>query len=749
MPCLLALVLCHVWGDVSIAFAQGKTEDEGLEAFAQFLSIVVKIFVFLSLKLLEVGGKVMGTDYITGTEPMEAIRPMWVIIRNLTNIGFVMVLLFLAFGNLFSFGENGNWQIKDKLPKVIISLVVINFSLLGFRVVIDAVNVGMVSILSIADTVKEDNTAINLETVFSEKYDEMGSPCTSGTSCKPYGEWINAVLCQEEGSNCFAKFDDTKIESGDSEVNNILLAFVVHFQGLKDLVLLAGKTDSGMQVFEQTIFSSVLAIAYIAALIAVFIAMLARIVVLWIALVFSPLIVAAWIMGFSDGKGSELSETVITHLIMPLKIAAAFTVCYVMMSAMMGMEVFQDHGALQAGASLSTLAQGSVGILWKIASIVVFWKAAFWAIEGSAAKGITDKIQTGTQELGKFAAETLSTRQVFPMGKGEKVSFNTLSKTLDSFQDARAQKQREDYRSYRANVLGHGNDPEVDTGSDTLATAITNSGNNTTKLLQAIKDSNHQSLVAMLKDPTRGTQKDTIIKDIFDGNENEFKTFMSKSFDQQKEILDKKASGYNISFNDWKESPLKDDPEENDPNQQTRFGEKTKYNIDVIKANDQTIKDGDIDGIIKVFEDAGITGEELKVEKEKDPDNWAEKFAEKLDEEAGTDDLWGGKDGVIQQALEKMAEEKTNEMNTSEITINSKNNELTWKIGEEGATKYDANNAASLLGKLKENKENLTEGQLKQAYDFLKKHNQKVGNKDLGGEKGEMIFKEFQEEINK
>ncbi|MCF7918133.1 hypothetical protein K9L27_04030 [Candidatus Gracilibacteria bacterium] len=448
LPCLIAFVVVQVVGH-GFAFAEGTgtgTEDDVLKSFGRFISVLVNVLVFLTLKLLEVGGKVMGTDYITGPEPMSAIRPMWVIIRNFTNIGFVVVLLFLAFTNLFSFGGDGNWTIKEKLPKVIIALVAINFSLLGFRVIIDAVNVGMVSILSITDTASEAKKISTLKDLLDgddNKINSNGEQCSGNAAdCKPFSYWINKTLCPggEGSSECLGSMDPTKIPN-DSTSNNIIMAFAVQFQGLEQMVKLSVGTKSWTNVSEHVIFSAILVIAYMSALLAVFVAMLARIVVLWIAMVFSPIIIAGWVMGFADGEGSEVKEIVVAQLIMPLKIAAAFAVCFVMMVAMQGSAFLDvsdpDIVIFKPGLSLSSLAQGGAGLLWKIATIVVFWKVAFWAIDKSVAKGITDVIKTGTEQFGTFAARAATVdRQIFKLPNGQDVSLASLGRIPEAINAA-------------------------------------------------------------------------------------------------------------------------------------------------------------------------------------------------------------------------------------------------------------------------------------------------------------------------
>ncbi|MCF7830455.1 hypothetical protein K9M41_00445 [Candidatus Gracilibacteria bacterium] len=460
-PCLLAF-LATQFLDPTLVWAAGTDvgDNDVLKGFAQLLSILVNIFTFLSLLFLNYGGDLLGTEFLTADTPMEAIRPMWVIMRNITNIGFVLVLLFLAFSNLFNFGEGGNWTIKEKLPKIIFSLIAINFSLLGFRVLIDAVHVGTITILSIPQTALETKGADSIKRLLSQGIDDDGNSCTGGedsnkATCQTFRTRINDLLCNSSfdsdgaeivnyraynSDDCLFRITDlsnlTGMDSKSLTAHNLFLAFGVFFQKLEQLPALAAELDSWSGVITNVLFSGILALAYVVALIAVFIALLLRMVVLWIAMVFAPILVAAGIMGFG-GQGGDLGKKVITNLIMPLKIAAAFAVSFIMISSMIDVVPKNGGSFFEFGAALNQFGTDGYGLLWQITTIVVFWAAAFWALQGSEAEGLINNIKSGAQKAGTFLARAATIdRQVlmFPGkdGKMEKASMAAVLKLPDA-----------------------------------------------------------------------------------------------------------------------------------------------------------------------------------------------------------------------------------------------------------------------------------------------------------------------------
>ena len=486
--------------------------SDTLEGLADVLGLVISVLTFLALLMINFFGELLGTSMITGPEPMAAIQPMWMWIRNLTNILFVGVLLFLAFSNLFSSlgigGEGGNWTIKEKLPKLIIAIVAINFSLLGFKVVIDAINVGTVAILGIADhRLEPDMTGItevlsgtrtwikidgdrqkaikkslgdknfkqedldvaggnDCGTQWNTFITEDGMKCDSEDKsqcalfakdgsdifvCRGFTESINDLFCRdwiEESGDGYAdqvggddkclfmmKKDSfsTMITPKSEPGQNLFAAFGSVFMHLEKLPALGAEINSLGAVATNTLFSAILAIAFIVALVAVFIAMIVRVILLWIVLVFSPLLVGASILGVDGGKGGDISGKIVTHLIMPLKVAAAFAVGFVMMSTMVEWQTETSDTTFVFGPALSQLGVNEYAFLWQIATIVLFWMVAFWAVEGSLADKLIQGVKGAAETLATVTAKSLTVdRPMFTVGTGKNESKFSLGSVLSA-----------------------------------------------------------------------------------------------------------------------------------------------------------------------------------------------------------------------------------------------------------------------------------------------------------------------------
>ena len=277
----------------NIGFA---AEPDILQNFGKMAAVMIHLLVAVFLLIVQFGGDLLGTEFITGDNIMVSLLPMWRFFRNITNIGFVLILLFIAASNLYSsFASDGGgeWTIGKKLPKVIFAMIAVNFSLLFFRVAIDFVNVGTISILSITDRAIEEK---DVSQFLDRKYDENGKKCEGGEdNCKEWRTWINSAMCKDgqdgvKGSLCaFTKEEITEknknFETLTATKKNVFLAFAVHLQHIESLPILASKLENITDVALNILFSLVMGVAYIAAMIAVMIALIVRMVMLWLFMI--------------------------------------------------------------------------------------------------------------------------------------------------------------------------------------------------------------------------------------------------------------------------------------------------------------------------------------------------------------------------------------------------------------------------------------------------------------------------------
>ena len=85
-------------------------------------------------------GSLLSNDYIFASKMGVMLKGIWITVRNIVNIIFVLVLLFMAIRHVVD-AESEHGNLVKLLPKFALMLIAINFSWLGTKVVMDAANV--------------------------------------------------------------------------------------------------------------------------------------------------------------------------------------------------------------------------------------------------------------------------------------------------------------------------------------------------------------------------------------------------------------------------------------------------------------------------------------------------------------------------------------------------------------------------------------------------------------------------------
>lgn len=166
---------------LKIAFAIGGVL---LGIIASILSFLASILVHISVYFFDIA-LVIATDGLSqivasGSATAEAIKKAWIIIRDLANIGFVFILLYIAINFILSAESSST---KKLLSNTILAAVLINFSFFFAAVVVDVANQLAVELRTDVDLVWKNNGASSLAEfiIKSTKVDETVSAIKSST----------------------------------------------------------------------------------------------------------------------------------------------------------------------------------------------------------------------------------------------------------------------------------------------------------------------------------------------------------------------------------------------------------------------------------------------------------------------------------------------------------------------------------------------------------------------------------------
>lgn len=409
------MVAIAIYAVPSVVFAADDPAVGGiLKDINDLFNFLIRISSAWLWPVLLMIGSLLDNDLIFGGEMGERLRDVWVQIRNLVNIAFVIILLIIAVYNILGLGEEGGgstFGFKQAMPKFVLALIAVNFSFLAVKVVLDFTNVltGAVFALPTTTLVEEGGTVVKL----GDKVEEI----ICGTSSKEMPG--RPMWCEKNKLNARAKAFFSRLDR-----SNITLAYAVRFGRAPQLKFIKeGIKDIGQLGFNM-IFNAVLYVVYAVSFIALFIVLLVRIIVLWVCAVLSPVIalgIALPNLKELLGDAGNLKEKFVNDAIAPIKIGLVLSVGYIMLD---GLEADKSiHGELLAGSSLTAVDPNALPtditdlqqLIIAVAVIAIIWVAVFAVAEKTTAKGITGFIKENVGGFGKWMAKLPLYAQVIPV----------------------------------------------------------------------------------------------------------------------------------------------------------------------------------------------------------------------------------------------------------------------------------------------------------------------------------------------
>ncbi len=141
----IVLLVCVFFAPHTTHAAWLDIVDTGTTFVGNLLSSVLEIFLMpLASVVMYLGGMLLdgvikfslNTSYIFSLSP--AINLGWVIVRDLCNIFFIFILIYISLGTIV---KGTSFGTKDLLIKVVIAAILINFSLFFTKTIIDVSNI--------------------------------------------------------------------------------------------------------------------------------------------------------------------------------------------------------------------------------------------------------------------------------------------------------------------------------------------------------------------------------------------------------------------------------------------------------------------------------------------------------------------------------------------------------------------------------------------------------------------------------
>ncbi len=425
-----------------IAFAEtlGETTKQTVEATMMTLvSTFIKVLNMLLWPLLLMIGDLMNNDLIVGPGMEERLLSIWQQIRNLVNISFVLVLLIMAFYNVSGFAKEGNFALKTGLPKLIIGLILVNFTFLGGKIVLDISNVATNAVFALPQVVESSGNLSFKETVdkFEQSIcthpDKDGNPIAYVKGTDKDIPPVTSIFCMDDDQTAYQSIINEKFRSkffSSLSASNAGLIIAVNMGHLADQKYTDVAVTSIGDLLVNQLFSIIMFVIFALSYIVLAIVLVTRVAVLWVALAFSPVMVLFYVvpeLKSAAGSAGNVSEQVLTHILAPIKIGVVITVGFMMMDAMNG-AIGASTSAISSSTHLSDLS-GSLLItgiadlqrlLIAIVSVVIVWKGIFSAVDGTLAAGIAEKIKGVAEGAGSTILGSVKYAPLVPVQVGKK-----------------------------------------------------------------------------------------------------------------------------------------------------------------------------------------------------------------------------------------------------------------------------------------------------------------------------------------
>lgn len=461
---LFLLVVTALVAFPELALAQEKTDGIPSDIIAKANTVISFLSALLWPMLLLIGA-LLDNELIFGAGAEERLLTIWVQFRDFANILFVIVLIVAAFMNIFSVIEaEEKWQIQKLLPKFIIGLILINFSFVGAKVVLDVSNVVTSAVFALPDSVLQQQQQFDKKKRAEEICAQVKRTGVLPATAKPWDAWA-ARFCSVKTSGQAILMESLLT---NFNTRNAPFAFAINM-GKLHIMDIKKETVVFIKDFVlNSLFSLAMFVIYAVSFIILALVLLERLVVLWVVVAFSPLIVAGYFLkdylGSVGGQADTVKTKVQTVVTAPIIIGLSMSIGYIMLDVFNSREDFYFDLPLGDTSTQITGTEDLRQFLIGITAAFVVWTGAKYATKenlflGGIIGGITEKVGTLGRAIGSIPFKYIPAVPIPTVGGG------TQSVTLSQLADIPQRlidNVNQSYRNKFDSLFGQSISPNVD-----------------------------------------------------------------------------------------------------------------------------------------------------------------------------------------------------------------------------------------------------------------------------------------------
>lgn len=395
------------FNSVSLA---NTTTDAALNGMSSTLSMFFKFFQIFLYPILFLTGALMDNSLLFGPGAEDRLLEIWSYVRNLINLLLGVGLVAIAIYNISGLDADGNYGIKTVLPKIGLALVLINFSYVGAKIILDVTNVLTTTAFSLPNTVMGTQNNLDL----SEICKGMNAALQDKQLASVQGT-LQSNVSQLCGTDGVTPTDKLKEYLNGTSANNLAFIMATNFglinqaSNVNNLVIsVPSLLNLGINAIVSTILLGVNFIVYLI----LFLVVVGRFIILYILISVSPLVVLSMVMSGSlpDSISSLLNglfDDFLSNATAPIVIGLGLSVSYMMFDAMVKIG---NVNTLAVASDFQAVFPSGIDIhqfVIGIASAYVVFKAA------DAAKDNTLVAET-VRPLTNFVTDSASTLKNLP-----------------------------------------------------------------------------------------------------------------------------------------------------------------------------------------------------------------------------------------------------------------------------------------------------------------------------------------------
>ena len=376
----------------------------GLLQFVSFVAFAFLNYLLDPRFIFDLGG---GNDFL------NILQSIWQLSRDIMNVIFAVMLVFAA---IYVIVMNKKDFIQEHVAKFLMAVIFVNFSWFFPRVILDVSSV-------LTSTVYGIPSLLNNECVTDE-----AEECVAVTGIKffPKPEQINEL---DQTWDCnfidicvqIQPLDNSAVSASSTVLNGLIIN---HARLIKmgqvpppDLSEEDGYDRRNRFMMRQAMML-LIAIATVFPLLAMCIAFLLRIPMLWLTIAFMPFYFLDLVGGekISQGYGKKIFDNFLSAAFLPALVAIPLTVGYILLNAG-GQIAFDSLKSVPFRLidNVSTLHE----LMWLILALAIIWTGVFGVLKKQEIIGMgAEKIEGVGKAIGKLAVSTPLSIPIIPGPSG-------------------------------------------------------------------------------------------------------------------------------------------------------------------------------------------------------------------------------------------------------------------------------------------------------------------------------------------